>query len=184
MIFLQVTKIRFCLSAPSSALSKRSLDWDSDSGHMSDVLPRGSQTLKKPQPRRHHTVGFESGSMTTLPRPSLDLEVRIFFLMAVGRWKQKLCWNIFLSLHAITSLKVLIHLGATTCKNVRKPFFGTQVVLFYSFVETGIPTFATEAGHSFRNKIFTFFCEVYEIWSLITNLYIGRPEMHIIKNDF
>ncbi|GIY19903.1 hypothetical protein CEXT_190291 [Caerostris extrusa] len=63
-----------CRETPSS-LSKRATDWDSDSGHMSDVLPRGSQTLKRPQPRRHHTVGFETGSMTSLPRPSLDLEV-------------------------------------------------------------------------------------------------------------
>ncbi|XP_071040796.1 coiled-coil domain-containing protein AGAP005037 isoform X4 [Parasteatoda tepidariorum] len=59
---------------PPSSLSKRSVDWEGDSGHMSDVCPRGSQTLKRPQPRRHHTVGFETGSMTTLPRPSLDLE--------------------------------------------------------------------------------------------------------------
>ncbi|GFT25447.1 hypothetical protein TNCV_182601, partial [Trichonephila clavipes] len=59
-----------------SSLSKRATEWESDSGHMSDVLPRGSQTLKRPQPRRHHTVGFETGSMTSLPRPSLDLEYR------------------------------------------------------------------------------------------------------------
>ncbi|XP_055947230.1 coiled-coil domain-containing protein AGAP005037-like isoform X4 [Argiope bruennichi] len=59
---------------PPSSLSKRAAEWESDSGHMSDVLPRGSQTLKRPQPRRHHTVGFETGSMSSLPRPSLDLE--------------------------------------------------------------------------------------------------------------
>ncbi|GFR10181.1 hypothetical protein TNCT_379671 [Trichonephila clavata] len=79
-------------SAPSS-LSKRATEWESDSGHMSDVLPRGSQTLKRPQPRRHHTVGFETGSMTSLPRPSLDLEtyqlevVKMFSKNILGTFK-------------------------------------------------------------------------------------------------
>ncbi|GFY69873.1 hypothetical protein TNIN_24051 [Trichonephila inaurata madagascariensis] len=74
----------FFFSIAPSSLSKRATEWESDSGHMSDVLPRGSQTLKRPQPRRHHTVGFETGSMTSLPRPSLDLEVHLTFVAAVG----------------------------------------------------------------------------------------------------
>ncbi|KAG8184096.1 hypothetical protein JTE90_025404 [Oedothorax gibbosus] len=59
--------------ASPSSLSKRG-EWEGDSGHLSDYTPRGSQTLKRPRSQRHHTVGFETGSMTTLPRGSMDLE--------------------------------------------------------------------------------------------------------------